>query len=192
MVVRTLNSGPPPFNAPSAYIALGPYSPLVVIFSPGKSERIPLPFVMSDEACTVTGKLPGRQTETSPAAVCSDESVKTPWLLTNSTVIGPAPVSTCAPCPRLYSSTLPPPVETCTRPLALARRTLPPPVSARTAPLTSPKLRLPPSVLACRSPSHLRTSIPPAPVSMVDPLAVPIYTLPPPRVTRACPPMLLM
>src|SRR5271165_3293322 len=153
---------------------------------------MPLPFVMSDEACTVTGKLPGRQTETSPAAVCNDESVKTPWLLTNSTVIGPAPVSTCAPRPRLYNSTLPPPVETFTWPFALARRTLPPPVSACKEPLTSPKLRLPPALLARRSPSHLRTSIPPPPVVMVEPLAVPMYTLPPPSVTRACPAMLLM
>src|SRR5271157_168561 len=186
MDVQKRNIGPPPFNAPSGNMDLGPYAQtLVVILSSGNSERIPLPFVMSDEACTVTGKPPGRQTETSPAAVCSEESVKTPWLLTNSTVIGPAPVSTCAPWPRLYSSTLPPPVETCTRPLALARRTLPPPVSARTAPLTSPKKRLPPSVLARRSPSHLRTSIPPPPVVIVEPFAVPIYTLPPPSVTRA-------
>ena len=78
MVVRTRNIGPPPFNAPSAYIAFGPYAPLVVIFSAGKSEVIPLPFVMSDEACTVTGKLDGIQTATSPAAVCNDESVNTP------------------------------------------------------------------------------------------------------------------
>src|SRR5208283_4754753 len=190
IVVRTRNIGPPPFKLPSANIALGPYSPLLVIFNPGKSEEMPLPVAMSDEACTVTGKLLGRNTVTLPAAVCSEESAK--CVPMNWTVMGPAPVSTCAPWYRLYISTLPPPVVTSTRPWALARRTLPPPLSARREPFTSPKLRLPPSVLVRKSPSHFRTSMPPPPVCTVAPLTVPMYTLPPPMVSCACPAILLM
>ena len=40
----------------------------------------------------------------SPEAACSDELLKL-WLPMNSTIMGPAPVSTCAPRPSLYNLT---------------------------------------------------------------------------------------
>ena len=61
MIVRTFNTGPPPFNAPSAYMDLGAkLLPSFVIRNPENSETMPCPVAMSEEACTVTGKSFGR------------------------------------------------------------------------------------------------------------------------------------
>ncbi len=77
MVVRMRSAGPPPFSAPSADIERGANCPPCwLMFSPGKSEKMPRPVAMSELACTVTGKPLLKHTVTSPAAVCRNESVK--------------------------------------------------------------------------------------------------------------------